>query len=655
MPERCRRDCYTCGWSGCRPVSMLETDTIIHECSPPKVWPSHSPVTANQAEERIIDRHVVYRIPEEALKHLVWAAVVISPGIALVRLWRHAGAATAPHPAPLPLPPIDGLPPAAAGLQSNGQLTLDIQVPLTIGLLTNRQALENDLAAIYDPNSPQYGHYLTPQEIAARYGASQATIDHVTAYLQDQGFQILEVSPLRDSISVSATVGQIERTFGILLQTFQQQGTTVYGPNGTATLPPTLQSLVTSVIGLSSFAQPRHTLRQGAASAVSTPEQQNADCSGAQSTGITMSQVAAAYSYAKAYKVGYTGKGISVGILEFNDHMNMNDLTTFLTCTVGGTLHYSLVKVDGGSQISSDGANGEAEMDFEYLGALAPDAQLIEYQTSCTNCGDNTGGVTFAKGFADLLNRIAADDKVQVVSTSWGGDEGAYTQDEIFSMDQAIKRLAAEGIAFLASAGDCAAFDDGQYGDLSVDFPAADPYTVSVGGTLLQTDANGNRLAEPAWDTYPKAPDKQICQYNDWGTGGGLSTLFKQPPWQKGPGVTNPYSNGHRQIPDVTAIAWDIAEYMQGKWDYGGGTSAATPIWAAGIALIDQGLRQHHKHLIGAVPTFYQVASRQGKYHPYYDVTRGDNLSYPATPGYDLSSGWGAPNLLDFGKVLGAF
>jgi len=556
-----------------------------------------------------------------------------------------------------PLPPIGGLPPAASGLQATGKLSPDTSLQLSIGLATNRQALETDLAALYDPNSPQYGHYLTPNEVATRYGASQATIDKVSSFLQGQGFQIEEVSALHDSINVSASAAQITQTFGILLQTFQLQGQTVFGPSGILTLPSALQPLVTSIVGLSSFAQPRpRLLRSLPATPSGEPGQHSAaDCSGATTNGVTMPQIAGVYGYSKAYKAGYTGKGISVGIVEFDDMMNMNDLTNFLTCSTGGKLHYSLVKVDGGSQVNSNGADGEAELDFEYLGALAPDAQLVEYQAPCSDCGDNSGGKPFAVGYVDILHRIAADDKVQAVSASWGYYEQSFTPGEKDAFDQAIKRLAAEGITFSAASGDCGAYDNGNYGQLSVDIPAADPYTVAVGGTLLQINNQGNRQSEPAWDTYQQATDKSFCQNNDWGDGGGLSTYFKLPPWQKGPGVTNKYSNGERELPDVVAIAWNIALYEQGQWSWSGGTSAATPIWTAGLALVEQGLLQHHKPLIGASPTFYQIANKHSKYTPYFDVTQGDNLYYPATAGYDLASGWGAPNILDFGKVLGAF
>ncbi len=557
----------------------------------------------------------------------------------------------------LPLPSIGGLPALAAGLQPTGQLDPTLKLQLTIGLAINRKALASDLAALYDPNSAQFGHYLTPQQLTTRYGASQATIDKVTGLLQTEGFEVLAVSPLRDQITVSATVAQIAQTFHVTLQTFQKDGQTFFGPSGDATLPAALTSLVTSVVGLNNFAQPSPHLGLSATPAA-LGQHPAVDCANSkQNIGVTPSQVAANYGYSDAYKAGYTGKGISIGVLEFNDDVATSDLTTFLRCMSSATLHRSIIRVNGGATLPDALSTEEATLDFEYLGTLAPDAQLVEYQSqycqiqgACTFFGSNA---TFAQAYTAVLNRIAADGSVQVVSASWGGPEIGFTKDELFALDQSIEYLGAEGITFAAASGDCGAFDAGEFNKLAADFPSADPYTLAVGGTFLHVDAQGKRSSEPVW--FNAKPDKSKC-LNSWGGGGGVSVIFSQPSWQQGTGVKNQYANGHRQEPDVAATAFNLAFLDGGQWSNGGGgTSAAAPIWAAGIALVDQGLMQQSKQVVGAPATFYRVANKHGSFQPYFDITEGNNLYYPATTGYDISTGWGVPNILDFGKALGAF
>ncbi|TMD45042.1 MAG: hypothetical protein E6I90_08015 [Chloroflexi bacterium] len=49
---------------------------------------------------------------------------------------------------------------------------------------------------------------------------------------------------------------------------------------------------------------------------------------------------------------------------------------------------------------------------------------------------------------------------------------------------------------------------------------------------------------------------------------------------------------------------------------------------------------------------FYLAADKNNSRRPYYDVTRGNNLYYPATPGWDYPTGLGTPNLADFYMVV---
>ena len=119
-------------------------------------------------------------------------------------------------------------------------------------------------------------------------------------------------------------------------------------------------------------------------------------------------------------------------------------------------------------------------------------------------------GVPFPEGYVNILNQIAADGKVQLVSASWGNPEQNFSKDEIFAFDQAIEYMAAEGITFAAATGDCGAYDAGQYKDLAIDIPSADPYTLAVGGTQLQTDAKGTRGARVSGETCMRSASEIV-------------------------------------------------------------------------------------------------------------------------------------------------
>lgn len=188
----------------------------------------------------------------------------------------------------------------------------------------------------------------------------------------------------------------------------------------------------------------------------------------------------------------------------------------------------------------------------------------------------------------------------------------------------------------------------------SVQFPGSDPLALSVGGTILQTNSQGSRKSEITWSN--SKPNHNDCNAGGgWGTGGGISKVWQEPNYQTGKGVKNKYSDGARQVPDVAAIAYGVALIFQGQFGEANGTSIAAPVWAAGIAIVDEGLIKNKGEVLGDAETFYNVANKAAAQHPYYDITKGNNLYYPATAGWDCTTGWGAPNILNFGNVFGAF
>src|SRR5262249_31825626 len=143
------------------------------------------------------------------------------------------------------------------------------------------------------------------------------------------------------------------------------------------------------------------------------------------------------------------------------------------------------------------------------------------------------------------------------VSLSLGATENGITPGDVAALDQSLQILTkAEHMTIFLASGDCAAFDSGTYGDLSVDFPASDPWVVAVGGTAPVLNQQ-NSIHEIVW---ANGINHTACN-NQWGSGGGLSKLFQRPEWQNAPGVQNTYSNGMRQMPDISAFAADLVFY----------------------------------------------------------------------------------------------
>jgi len=525
---------------------------------------------------------------------------------------------------------------------------------LTFNLDYNDTAYEHDLAQIYTPGSPTYHQFLTPDQIVQRYALSDSQLKVVQDWLVQHGYTIISTDALRSGVKVQATVASIERSLNIQLSSFNILGHQFFMQQGVPTLSGQIASLVQSVVGLDNFALPAF---KPPFSSVASTSASGASCSkyGANST-LTRDKLAAAYQINQLYKQGFQGQGMTIGVAEFDEPYDPKDIADYAACVGIKAPNIQNIDVDG--HIAPGPGQGEAALDLELIAGLAPQAQILDYQASLSN-------TSFAQALVDVFNRVATDHRVQVLSVSYGAGEDTFSSSEQDAVNRSLRNLAAEGISVFISSGDCGAFSYRVSHVAMVSFPASAPYAIAVGGTHLQVNNSDVRTGEDVWSDNDGAP---LCQ-NEWGSGGGVSqnSDFKRPSWQLGPGTTNHYNgasslvftfnaqpvfapNGLRQVPDVAAAAYpNIDIFYMGLLFRVGGTSAAAPIWAAGALLVDQGLQQQGKTLLGGVPTFYSLANHSGNLHPYTDITSGNNLFYPATRGWDYATGWGSPN---FSEIL---
>lgn len=553
--------------------------------------------------------------------------------------------------------PIANPPPGAKKGSGGTPLPANEVKPLTFNLTYNDAAIESDIQQMYTPGSATFHQFLTPAQFVQRYTLSDVQLQQVKNWLISQGYTITAIDGLRSSIQVKGTVATIEKSLKIKLKAYTLLNRTFFMQEGEPTLPASIRGYVHSIVGLDNFALPEFKPPIGFSLQAQQANSANCKGYGAKQT-LTRNKLAAAYQMDKLYNQGYQGQGMSVGIAEFSEPFNTSDIANYAACA-GITLpKIQNVEIDG--KVKPGPGEGEAAMDVELVAALAPQANILVYQAST----DNT---SFAQALVDLLNRVATDHQVQVLSISYGTAESAFSQSEMAAVNRSLRTLATEGISVFISSGDCAAYSlrlrQPQVAEVS--FPASAPYAISVGGTHLQVNDQNVRTSETVWGDDDGAP---VCQ-NEWGTGGGVSqnTEFKRPSWQVGPGTTTQYDgtskavftatlppepvvapNGLRQVPDVAAAAYpNIAIYYNGSWYASGGTSAAAPIWAAGAALVNQAMQKNGKSPIGGVPQFYTLANQSKSYHPYTDITNGNNLFYSANAGWDYTTGWGSPNFND--------
>jgi subtilase family serine protease len=508
------------------------------------------------------------------------------------------------------------------------------QLNLSIGMqVRNPSDLDNLLSEIYDPNSPQYHQYLTPDQFDQLFAPTTDQVQQVISYLQSQGMTITSVAPNNLLIDATATVSQVQQAFSVQINTYQAGNHTFYANTASPSVPTSISQLITSIGGLDNSVQYhplyqrviKHMQKHGAA--LATP------------SGFGPKDLSGAYNATPLQNAGILGDNQNVALFEL-DGYQPSDVAQYFQ-NYGLTPTYSNVLVDGFNGTPGQGAI-EVELDMEVVGALAPHAHQIVYE------GPNT-----TQGLNDTYNQIV-NDKVNaphIVSTSWGLCEKYSGAAELQTLDNIFKQGALQGITFFAAAGDSGAYDCGD-GTLGVDSPAGDPNVTGVGGTNLQINA-GAYGSESVWSN----PSDTQRSPNGAGGGGGISTQFKLAAWQTGTGVQNQYSDGYREVPDVSANADPATGYAtyctvsnagcpSTGWITVGGTSAAAPLWAGSMALIDQYLQSQGKAIVGSAnPVLYSLFNTPQQSPAFHDVTSGTNLYYNATSGYDMASGIGSPDV----------
>ncbi|QUQ71025.1 S53 family peptidase [Kutzneria sp. CA-103260] len=476
--------------------------------------------------------------------------------------------------------------PALSHSERHGAVDADTKMSVSVSLkLRNSSELDKLIADTSNPHSPQHGKFITPAQFNDRFAPTQSSVDSVSNFLRGQGLTVAKVSANRQVVTVDGTAAQLQHAFGTSLGRYTDtaEHRDFYANDSAPKLPADVASVVQGVVGLDNHAvmHKNSVSHKAAAPSGFTPDQLH----GVYDTGSLGS-----------------GSGQTVALWEFDGYQTANisayDKQFNLSSSAPKT-----VSVDNANYDSQPGqGQGEVELDIEIVQAMAQGASTLVYEAPNSDQGE-----------IDMANQIATDNKVSVVSISWGSCEPDTTDSAITGTSNAIKQATAEGISFFSASGDdgskdCTRSSTGGSVD-AVDYPASDPNVTGVGGTHLT--ASGNSYgSESAWD----------------GSGGGTSAKFDAPSYQQG-------VNGKRTVPDVSSDAdpnTGYAIYSAGSWQVYGGTSCAAPMWAGFAALVGKKLGAANQALYGAKGT------------GFHDVTSGSNGSFQAGQGYDQVTGWGS-------------
>jgi len=589
-------------------------------------------------------------------------------------------------------PRLTDLGPAAAG---------DVKT-LTLALaVRNKAALESYVASLADPSSPNFRKFITPQQFAASYGQTPEAVAQVVSYLQSKGFVISQVHANKLLITVKATNAQIGSTFGTSVHNFVTADLRYQAPASKPVIPAAIANVVTAVTGLSNKASFHSRSSKVPSSGALAGDIAPASTSslGGQPGSYTVKDLASKYNINPLYTKGLTGAGKTIGIATLAGY-NQSDAFAYwraLGLNVSSS-RITDVLVDGGP-LAADGPGsegaGETTLDVEQAGGVAPGADMRVYLAPNAD-----------SGFLDVFAAAINENKVDVLSVSWGSPEIYNDSNTADAFHSVFLQAAAQGIPVIAAAGDAGAFDINRnltYPNcttlLTVDFPAADPLVLAAGGTTLpHTQAHRygpvTVPTERAWGwDYLKdyivghyGSDLYYASYYTVGAGGGVSVQYSLPAYQSGlagvqksasaqsllcsnafffgsgSGYTDladlPGGIAGRNLPDVSLNADPYSGYLSyqdGQWSAGGGgTSYVAPQLNGILTLISSGLSGSGR--LGAVNPQLYAAFKQYGYgagSPFKAITAGTNEYYRAGASYNPATGLGSLDVSALAKALG--
>ena len=432
------------------------------------------------------------------------------------------------------------------------QVQFDVYLPLR-----NTAELDRKLEQLHDQSSPQYRHWLTPEQFRARFGADTDSLDRVQRALQRRGLEVQEVHA--QGVTVTGTAAAVRAGLGLDLRNVSERNgkTHVVAARGTA-LPAELTNEGATIAAFQVMdIHRKHGKRLGL---VDPTPANRYDPTGP----YWFTDIKQAYEM-PSYQV-LTGKGVTIAIVMENDFLD-SDMALYFGHEKLAVPKIVRVPIKGGAPFDPNGSF-EVSLDIQQSGGVAPKATIKAF--NLPDLSDDS--------ILRAYNRIVQNNAADIVSSSFGGPElyytAAYSGGTDFTYilqiyERIFKQGNAQGITFVASSG-----DSGGLGAVSLDYftgphsphfvpgvehPAVSPHVTGVGGTNLVTTAVGslesryvteNAYGDPEvpYDPYGIHPTLVPVSGGYWGSGGGESVVFKKPVYQN----LVPTHSAMRTVPDVS-------------------------------------------------------------------------------------------------------
>lgn len=574
------------------------------------------------------------------------------------------------------------------GHETDAEQLIHVSIALTI---QNADLGAESLLHISDPTSPEYGHFLSAEDVAALFKPTPNTIFDVMKWLEESGHNQsrVNISHGGDRLSLNLSVKEAST---LLQATFHHQKHQETGQEQITCphyhIPKSLARSIDYILA----ASPIHTHR--------FIRRQQIPLNGKVAALAPLPSGCLTQTTLSCLRILY---GIPDNISPHQD----NSLEVYEPSWISGLpedldkLFKQMQKNLVGHRPKVDAVNGgylqrnytgtnwnlEPNLDFEYTMALTSPQEVTNVQVGFHDQQGNLDDMLAAfdsyycgsashgdKKYPDLYppgcNATTCDcgssSPPKVLSISWGWTEAGFTPNYLQRQCLEFHKLGLMGTTVVTSVSDDGtASDRGSFciddktgnatgGRFSPLFPSSCPWVTAVGGTQMLPP---NDPRTPGATTNETAWRKSFFGHI-FSSGGGFSNVFLAPPYQVPnvavykevekehlDGIRDRFNSTGRGYPDVALRADNYPVVSNGEWSFVSGTSASNPVFASIITLINSERMPAGKGPLGFInPVLY------GNPDILNDIVTGANQgcgidqAFRATRGWDAVTGLGSPD-----------
>jgi Pro-kumamolisin, activation domain len=400
---------------------------------------------------------------------------------------------------------------------------------------------EKLIADMHDPNSPEYHHWLTPKQLAARFGIPSQDLETIRTWLESHGFRVNHVYQNGFVVNFSGTAANVREAFhteihNVVLANGERHISNVSDPQIPAALAPAVQG----VASLHNFFPRSRAIQLGPVSYNSKTNTWqphfNVNFQGTTFHALGPYDFATIYDLLPLWKRGITGKGVTIAAVEVTNLAHPDDWKDFRS--VFGLNQFTEGNFKqvypGCTNPGQNGAEAEAALDVEWASAAAPDASV-----ELAACADTetTSGLDLA--ILGLIDYAPPD----IITDSYGLCETVTGAAEVALENREAQLATAEGTTFFIAQGDtgadeCAPVEPTNYAILGINGGdnTASSYVVDVGGTDFMAQYNSDVSGVPLSD-YWSATNEAVTKASalsyipeiPWNDGCTSKLIFSDP------------------------------------------------------------------------------------------------------------------------------